>query len=220
MVQIYPSLMVVDPQDLTKEIDLLRPLCSGFHLDIMDGIFVVNRVWYDAQSVNEVAQIAQKVWIHLMVQKPDIFYAQLDLPADSLISFHIESEVDFLSLVKTIREKKHRVGIAIRPKTPIENLNMLLNVVDQVLVMSVEPGFSGQPFLNSSLERIIQLVAYRRTHKLSFRIGVDGGVTQENIYDLVRAGMDDCAIATGIFETTDHRYALAHLQQSAVREKI
>src|SRR6266404_2787846 len=158
MINIYPSLMAVDPSHVEDEIKLLEQYCAGFHLDVMDNRFVHNSA-LSIDAVNNIAKMSSKlVWLHLMVEKPDQFYAQIFLPHDSLISFHIESEIDVEQFVKTIREKKHKPSIAISPKTPVSRIVPFLNIVDHILLMSVEPGFSGQPFLPESISRLEELV--------------------------------------------------------------
>jgi ribulose-phosphate 3-epimerase len=210
---IYPSLMVVPEQDLKKEIQLLSPHCAGFHIDIMDGIFVPTTFWYDAEQVNEVVKLAQRVWIHLMVQNPQAFYHQLELPSGSMVSFHIESNVDSFAFSKIIKEKNQRVSLAIKPKTPIAEIIPFLNVVDHVLIMSVEPGQSGQSFLEDTYKKIDELVAVRNEYQMDFAIGVDGGIGAVNIQCLAQQGINDCAVATGIFGKEDHVAALRELQK-------
>jgi len=212
---IYPSLMAAQQSNVKKEIDLLAPYCAGFHIDVMDNVFVPNVFWNNPDEVNKVINIAQSVWIHLMIQDPQAFYAQLNLPAGSVVSFHIELDIDIFGFAKTIREKKHKVSIAMRPKTPVSRIVPFLNIVDQVLVMSVEPGFSGQPFLESTFEKIAELSAYRQEHKAHFKIGVDGGINKKNISRLAKLGVDDCAIATAIFEKENSVAALQELQKLA-----
>src|SRR5579872_4929566 len=155
---IYPSLMSVAPANLKDEIDLLQPYCAGFHLDVMDNQFVSNSA-LSVDDVNNIAKMVNKpVWLHLMVKHPEQFYTQFFLPDGSIVSFHIESEIDIEKFVKIIREKKQRPSIAISPKTPLEQIFPFLNVVDQVLLMSVEPGFSGQRFLSESISRLEKLI--------------------------------------------------------------
>lgn len=214
---IYPSLMVVDPSQIEDEIKLLEPYCAGFHLDIMDNRFVPNNA-LSIDMVNKIANMVNKpVWVHLMVEKPDQFYTALFLPNDSFISFHIESEIDVDRFVKIIREKKHRPSIAISPKTPLARIIPFLDIVDQVLLMSVDPGFSGQPFLPESIFRLEQLIAYRNKQNAVFKIGLDGGINIQNIKMIAEKGVDDCAIASGIFKQPDHLVALHELREVVAR---
>ena len=209
--RIYPSLMAADPSHVENEIQLLESYCAGFHLDVMDNRFVPNSA-LSIDMVNKVAKISSKpVWLHLMVENPEQFYDAFFLPDDSLISFHIESEIDVYRFVKIIREKKHKPSIAISPKTPLTRIFPFLNIVDQVLLMSVEPGFSGQPFLPESIFRLEELVAYKKQHNYIFRIGIDGGINIHNIKTIVEKGVDDCAVASGIFQHPDHLVALHEL---------
>lgn len=210
---IYPSLMVVPEQELKNKIKLLAPYCAGFHIDVMDGIFVPTRFWYDVQQVNDIIGFAQKVWLHLMVQNPETFYAELDVPFGSIVSFHIESDVDVIALSKIIREKKQRASLAIKPKTPIVEIIPFLNIVDHILIMSVEPGLSGQPFLESTYKKIDELVAMRDQLNLDFAIGVDGGINKTNVTRLAQQGINDCAVASGIFGQRDQVAALLELQK-------
>lgn len=212
MINIYPSLIAADQQKLEHEIKLLESHCAGFHLDVMDNIFVPNSA-LSIDTVNNIAKLAKPVWLHLMVEKPDEFYDALFLPIDSIISFHIESEVDVVSFVKIIREKKHKVSIAINPKTDVGRIVPFCNIVDQILIMSVNPGFSGQHFLQNSFEKIATLVEHRQQQKKIFSIGVDGGIDATNIKKLIELGVDDCAIGSGIFKHKDSVAALQKLQQ-------
>jgi ribulose-phosphate 3-epimerase len=203
--------MSVTPTNLKDEIDLLQPYCAGFHLDVMDNQFVPNTA-LSVDTVNNIAKMVNKpVWIHLMVKNPEQFYTQFFLPDDSLVSFHIESEVDVEKFVKIIREKKHKPSIAISPKTPLERIFPFLNIVDQVLLMSVEPGFSGQHFLSESISRLEKLTTHRKKNNYVFKIGIDGGVDINNIKMIAEKGVDDCAIGSGIFKQSDHLVALHEL---------
>lgn len=210
MTHIYPSLMAADQLNLEKEIQNLKSYCAGFHLDIMDNHFVPNMTWGVA-TVNAIAQRAD-VWVHLMIDKPMDFYQQLTLRPDTLVSFHIESDIDFFEIIKIIKEKKHKLSIAISPKTPISRIVPFFNIADQVLLMSVDPGFSGNPFLKSSLDRLSEIFAYRQKNNYQFRIGIDGGINKENIAMLVKMGVDDCAVGAGIFHSKDSVAALQELK--------
>ena len=115
-------------------------------------------------------------------------------------------------LIKIIREKKHKVSVAINPKTPLERIIPFLNIVDQILVMSVDPGFSGQHFLENSFEKIAALVECRKSYNF-FRIGVDGGIDATHIKKLMEIGVDDCAIGSGIFKYSNSLDALHKLER-------
>jgi ribulose-phosphate 3-epimerase len=209
MVKIYPSLMAADQLNIEKEVQLLSPYCAGFHCD------VVNNNFLGTATINAIAAV-NNVWVHLMIDNPISFYKQLILKPDSFVSFHIESGIDFFGVVKIVREKKHRLSIAISPKMPVVSVVPFLNIVDQVLLMSVEPGLSGQPFLTNTFKKLDELVACRREYGGSWKIGIDGGVNAENIVQLAAQGVDDCAIGGGIFNQQNSVTALQELRRLVV----
>lgn len=219
MPTLYPSLIAADLLNLHKVITELEPVCDGYHLDIMDNHFVPN-LTMGADFVNAIARVAQKpLWVHLMVEKPDDFFMTLDVPAGTLISFHFESKVDHHNFIKRIREKKCRPSMAIAPKTSVENIFPFLDLIDQALIMSVQPGFSGQSFLPSSKQAVEAIAAYRDTSKLPFKIGMDGGINYENIGELINLGADDFALAKGIFGFHDPKQALRLLKEKLILDK-
>lgn len=206
MVNIYPSLMAADQLNLEKEIQSLSPYCAGFHLD------VVNNNFLGTATINAIAA-KSNVWIHLMIDDPIAFYEQLKLKSDTLVSFHIESGIDFFEAAKIVREKKHRLSIAISPKTPVASIVPFLHIVDQILLMSVEPGRSGQQFLPSTFNKLDELITLRREHKGLWKIGVDGGINATNIVQLAEHGVDDCAVGSGIFQQQNSVDALQELHK-------
>ena len=209
--------MAADKSRLFYEIEILAPHCAGFHLDVMDSVFVPHLLWNNPQELNALIKLIKDPWIHLMVQDPEDFYAKLELPLNALVSFHIESDVEVERFIKIVREKKQRASIAINPKTPLSEIFPFLGIIDQVLVMSVDPGLSGQRFLESSFDKLAQLIEHRTKNKFSFRIGIDGGINEENIAQLACYHIDDYAVGSGIFKHNNHVSALQELQLVADR---
>ena len=211
MVKIYPSLIGGNLLCIEQSIKQLEPYCDGFHLDVMDNHFVPN-VTFGADMVNAIAQATNKqLWVHLMVDNPRNWCDTLRLAPGSIVSFHIEAAHDHQSITKCITEKKWIPSIAINPKTPVAKILSLLNSIDHVLVMSVEPGFSGQRFLESVLPKVREL----KKAKPTITIGMDGGINLENIAQIAAAGAQDLAIASGIFGSDDPVAAL-----QALRKKV
>ena len=210
MVRIYPAIMGLDA-DQKNKLEKLTGLVDGVHVDVMDNIFVPN-ITKGTELINDFAQKEKlQIWAHLMIFNPLYFFDAYALPEGSLVSFHLESCDDIFKMIKTIREKKCMVSLAINPKTPVEKTMEFLGVVDQVLIMSVEPGFSGQSFLPEVLSKIHSLVSHRRATKANFRIGIDGGINTTNIKQLKQEGVDDFAVASGIFDQNDPVAALKEL---------
>ncbi len=213
-IKIFPSLISSDLLNLERTIQELEPHCDGFHIDVMDNHFVPNLTWGPA-FVNRIAQCSKKpLSVHLMTEKTEEIIEQLRLKPESSVAFHCENNnpQDLISLIKS---KKLKASIAINPKTPLGILFPYLDTVDQVLLMSVEPGFSGQQFLPESVFRLKTINDYKQQHHLSFEVAMDGGITANNINQLAQAGCSYFCIATAIFNTQNHLQALEGLYKKA-----
>lgn len=216
---IFPSLINADLLNLQHVLNLLDPYAPGYHLDVMDNHFVPNLTW-GHQFINRIAHATPRpVDVHLMIDNPASFLTRLQLPPHSTVIFHIESTSEPRLAINHIIENNWRPGIAISPKTDLNELFPFLDTLHHVLVMSVEPGFSGQQFLPVSLARARSLVAYRQTHQLTYTIGMDGGINQHNIQDVYATGIDRVACATAIFSHHDPVSALQQLQQLIAHTK-
>jgi ribulose-phosphate 3-epimerase len=205
MVKIYPSLMAANLVNLEKDIKILEKYCYGFHLDIMDFHFV-NNLTFGPDTVNAIRKCAENVlWVHLMVESPEKYLPLLSLQKDDIISFHYEalSEKEIFDFLKKIRAVNLKAGLALNPKTPIEVIKPFFNNFDQVVLMSVEPGFSGQKFLSESIKRLKELYYLRDEHELNFSIAMDGGINLKNYKDLINNGVDEIALGGAIFNTRD-----------------
>lgn len=213
MLRIYPSLISADLLNLERVIRTFEPYCAGFHLDIMDGHFVP-ALTFGPAFVNAIAKISTKpLWVHLMVEKPEIMIESLDLPAGSTLSFHIETKSNINNTISRIKEKNWLAGIALSPKTEPSALFPFLGSVDQVLIMSVEPGASGQPFLEGAVAKIEPLAEFREKNGLDFTIAMDGGINEKNLKMLSDAGVQEFAIAAGIFGAQDPLEKLKELTE-------
>lgn len=203
MAKIYPSLIGADLLHLGNVIKQLNSVCDGYHIDIMDNHFVPNLTW-GKKLTNEIERAAAKPsWVHLMVDNPQEWLHLLDLPNGSTLSFHYENTKEKVQMIRRIQEKKWRASIAVNPETPIEKILPLLNVVDEVLLMSVQPGFYGQNFKHEAVEKIDPLIKARSIGKLNFTIAMDGGINETNIQELAQKGVDTFAVASAIFKHDD-----------------
>jgi len=213
MAHIYPSLIAADQLNLAQVIKELDPHVIGYHLDVMDNHFVPNLTW-GSLVVNAIPHLTKRqLWVHMMVDNPQNWIDILNLPAGSIFSFHFEAIGQDIHLIKRIKEKNWKVSIAINPATDTNKIFPLLNQVDQVLIMSVEPGFSGQPFISSTIDKIDPLIGYRQTSRLDFTIAIDGGINQENIKQLANKHVDDFAVGSAIFKQPDPVIALEKLKK-------
>ena len=212
MPTIYPSLIGGNQLNLQKEIETLDPHCAGYHLDVMDNHFVPN-LTMGPDVVNAIATVTNRqLWVHLMVENPENIIERLVLPPESIVSFHLETTESPTPLIKRIKEKKWIPSIAISPKTEVAKVFPLLELANHVLIMSVEPGFAGQPFIPEVTRKIEPIIGYANTSGKPITIGIDGGIGKENIGMLVDKGIDHIAIASGIFDHEDPALALHELQ--------
>jgi len=211
---IYPSLMGADLDHLDEVIKQFNPhMHKGFHIDVMDGKFVP-RALFHPEDVNAISQAStHPCWVHLMVQQPEKWVNYLNLMPGSIVSFHHEAIGASNSLIDTIHGNNWKASVAINPETNIEHIFPILENIEQVLLMSVEPGLAGQEFLKPVADKITPLAAYRNTNKLSFRIGIDGGINADNIVMLAQKGADDFAVASAIFDAQNPIAAFEALQK-------
>ncbi len=204
MAYLYPSLISSDLLALNATIKTLEPYCAGFHVDVMDNHFVPN-LTLGPDFVNSIRKAATKrLWVHLMVEKPKTIVDRLHLHHGDIVSIHYETVTDheMVKIVRELHQRKILFSLAINPTTAVEVIKPYIheNMLDQVLLMSVNPGFSGQSFLPDSSHRLQALYDLREEHALNFAIGMDGGITTENLPKLIKEGVDDVAVASAIFQ--------------------
>jgi ribulose-phosphate 3-epimerase len=212
--KIHPSLISADLLNLKNVIKTLEPHCDGFHIDVMDNHFVPNLTW-GPMFIKAIAQATDKpLFVHLMIDNPETFLEKIHIKRASTVSFHIENTKNISQMIKRIKENKWHANIAIKPNTPLEKILPFLNDISSVLLMSVEPGFSGQQFLAGSLDRLKELAAYRKEKELNVAIVMDGGINKTNIGHLAQHGCDEVGVAAAIFTTEDPVASLEELYQA------
>lgn len=213
MKSIYPSLISADLLNLEREIKLLEPYCQGYHFDVMDDHFVPNLTW-GKMFIDQIVKVTAKpLWVHLMIDKPSIFVESIVLNANSMLTFHIESIGDVKNFSIRIKDKNMLPGVAVSPKTPVEKIFQFLDLLDHILIMTVEPGFSGQDFLPESIDKIRSLFSYCKINGHKVKIAVDGGVSKNNIAMLAKEGVDIFSVGTAIFGQVDPVGAIRDLQE-------
>lgn len=211
-VAIFPSLISADLLSLRQEIKTLEPYCQGFHIDVMDFHFVPNLTWGFA-FIESIAQATNlPLSIHLMVDEPEAFARRLKPRQGDTITFHIEAVTAPQIILEYLNKSDAEVGIALKPSTSLEKIYPYLAHVDEVLLMSVEPGFSGQAFTNESIARLKELNKYRAQNNLEFKIVMDGGINANNLPELIANGVDQVAIASAIFAHANRVKAIKDLK--------
>ena len=203
-VRIAANLLAANLGQLDPEVKRMEAAqVDAFHIDVMDGHFVPCFA-LGADIVQAVRKLTRlPIEVHLMIQQPDR-YARVfvEAGADTLI-VHLEAYHDPKRTIAIVQEMGCRCGLAINPMTLVENAYSLLKNADQLLCMSVNPGFMGQPFIIEVLEKVRLAHAYRDKNRLSFDIAVEGGVTDETVGPCVTAGANQVVVGHPLFNPQD-----------------
>lgn len=183
------------------------------HVDVMDGRFVPN-ISFGFPVMEVLKKYSTKpLDVHLMIEEPEKYCIRFAEAGADWISFHLEATVNAHRLLQQIRSAGRKAGIAINPQTPASMLEDLVRDLDFVNVMSVNPGFGGQQFIASALDKIASLDAMRKKKNLGFLIEVDGGVNFENAPELKKAGADVLVAGNSVFRTDHPSEAMAALKR-------
>lgn len=204
MKKIAPSLLSADFSKLGEEAAIVTAHGADLlHIDVMDGHFVPN-ISYGAAVMKSLNKLNTAPYdVHLMIEDPDKYFPDFVTEKTEYIVIHAESTKHLNRTITSIKEKGIKAGIALNPATSLSVLDYLLEYVDLVLIMSVNPGFGGQSFIPSSIEKIRELSEIRERRGLSFAIEVDGGVTLENAKALTEAGADILVAGSSVFKADD-----------------
>jgi ribulose-phosphate 3-epimerase len=211
---VAPSLLSADFGNLQRDVE---KVCESgadlLHVDVMDGHFVPN-LTIGPVVVSSVAKTSSKpLDIHLMVENNTFFVELFAKYQPKYISFHIEEEKHPHRLIQKIREYGISPAIALNPHSRVETIEHLIEDIDMVLIMSVNPGFGGQRFINNStMKKIEQLDKMRKEHHCNFLIEVDGGVSNKNIEMLRSAGVDVAVSGSYIFKSESVEEAIRSLK--------
>jgi len=195
-----PSILAADFSNLAQQIRMAEMGGADWiHCDIMDGKFVPN-ISFGPLVVNTVRGITKlPIDVHLMIEKPDNFLEDFVKAGADFITVHQEEVVHLNRTINKIKELGAKAGVVINPATPVNTLTDILEFVDMVLVMSVNPGFGGQKFIESTLNKIKELASIRKEKSYNFLIEVDGGVDAGNIQKISKAGCDIFVAGSSVF---------------------
>jgi ribulose-phosphate 3-epimerase len=214
---IAPSLLAANFADLKHAVELVNESDASFvHLDVMDGQFVPN-ISFGMPVIQSVKNIAQKpLDVHLMIVHPERYFEKFKQSGADWLTVHLEACIHLHRALQEIRELGMKAGVALNPHTPVSSLEEIITFADLVLIMSVNPGFGGQEFIETSYEKI------RKTKKLIVSSGsaalieVDGGIDVNNAGILFEAGADILVAGTTVFHTPDVLKAIHDLKTAGL----
>ena len=215
-IEIAPSILASNFARLGDEVHIVEQAgAEVIHVDVMDGHFVPN-ISIGIPVVESLRKATHlPLDVHLMIEWPEEYIERFVRAGATRVLVHEEATAHLDRALAMIREHGAEAGAAINPATPVDMLSEVLDKVDTVLVMSVNPGFGGQKFIRGALEKIRQLNQLRTRYNASFRIGVDGGVDLGNIAELAQAGANTFIAGSSIFHTSDPAGATRQLHKLA-----
>ncbi len=221
MIKIAPSILSADFSRLAEEVQAVdRAGADYIHVDVMDGHFVPN-ITIGPLVVDALRKVTDKpLDVHLMIENPDLYIGDFAKAGADIITVHQEAVPHLHRTVQLIKSFGKQAGVSLNPATPVETLDVILDQLDLVLVMSVNPGFGGQAFISSALDKI-RALRQRITHRgLATELQVDGGIKVDNIREVVAAGADVLVAGSAVFNANDYAATITALRERAVSTTV
>ncbi len=217
MIKIAPSILSADFSRLGADVQAVdRAGADYIHVDVMDGHFVPN-ITIGPLVVAALRKITAKpLDVHLMIANPDLYIPEFAGAGADVITVHQETVPHLHRTVQLIKSFGKKAGVSLNPATPVETLDVILDELDLVLVMSVNPGFGGQAFIPSALDKIRALRQRIARRGLATELEVDGGIKLDNIRTVVAAGADVLVAGSAVFNTTDYTATILALRENAL----
>jgi len=210
---IAPSILSADFSRLGDEVRAVEKAGADIiHFDVMDGHFVPN-ITVGPLVLDAVRRITKlPIDAHLMIDNPDLYVADFIKAGANYISVHVEASRHLHRSIQNIKNLGAKAGIALNPHTPVSSMGYILDEVDFVLVMTVNPGFGGQKFIPSAFKKVTELDEMRKQHGLKFQIEIDGGIKLDNIREVSNAGVDIFVAGSAIFGAGDYAETISKMK--------